>query len=269
MTGRYENLFSRLKATGEGAFIPFSILGDPDPETGFELIKDIVDAGADSLELGLPFSDPTADGPTIQKAGQRALASGATVNACLGVVQRIRGKYPDLPIGLLVYANLIEARGVETFFESVRHAGVDSVLAADIPEGEIAKYRKSAKKTGVKSVLILPLDSGPEKIERIVQKSEGYLYLLSRRGITGTETKAGLPKPDLINRLESLGSAPPVLGFGISKPDQVREALKAGCRGVISGSAVVEIIEKIGTGGATRQDLKTFIRAMKAATLPS
>jgi tryptophan synthase alpha chain len=267
MADRYQKLFSGASERGEGVFIPFCVLGDPDIETSFDLIKGMVKAGADALELGLPFSDPVADGPLIQKAGLRALEAGVKVSDCFEVIARVRQTNSKIPIGLLVYANLIEARGVETFFKDAGMAGVDSVLIADVPVAEIDPYTEAAGKQGVKIVLVLPQDADEKTFENVAVRSKGYLYLLSRRGVTGVETRAGLPSRVLMDKLKAFGSAPAVLGFGISSPEQVGAAMSAGCAGAISGSAVVKIIEEIGKGSATPKDLHQFIATMKAATL--
>lgn len=265
MSDRYKKLFSRAKNNGEGVFIPFTVLGDPDVETSHNLILEMIKAGADALELGLPFSDPVADGPVIQKAALRALEAGVKVSDCFEIIARVRQDFPEIPIGLLVYANLIEARGVDVFFEDAGKAGIDSVLIADVPVHEIDPYQTAAGNHKIEIVLVLPLDADEETFENVALCSKGYLYLLSRRGVTGVENEAGLPGEVFMNKLEAIHSAPPVLGFGISRPDQVKAAIKAGCPGVISGSAVVSIIEAIVNGRAKVADLKAFITAMKAA----
>lgn len=266
MADRYKKLFALAKGKGEGVFMPFCVLGDPDIETSFKIILEMIKAGAEALELGLPFSDPVADGPLIQKAGLRALQAGVKVSDCFEIIAKVRQAFPEIPIGLLVYANLIEARGVDVFFADAHLAGVDSVLIADAPVAEIDPYQEAAKNENIKIVLILPLDASPQTIKKVAGLSAGYLYLLSRRGVTGVETEAGLPGQDFMKNLQDMGSVPPVLGFGISKPRQVQAAIKAGCSGVISGSAVVKIIEDIGNEKAKFSDLRSFIIAMKAAT---
>lgn len=264
MTSRYQKLFEGRNA---GAFIPFTVLGDPDLETSFEIIETLIAGGADALELGLPFSDPIADGPLIQKASLRALEAGVIIKDCFQLISRIRAKYPDIPIGLLVYANLVETNGADAFYKTAAEAGVDSVLIADIPVQEIADYKAKASAAGIETVLILPLEAAPDVAEAIAKASEGYLYLLSRRGVTGVDTKAGLPTPEFMQTLKNLGAAPPVLGFGISSPDQVKAATQAGCSGAISGSAVVKRIEDMVERDGDLETLQNFIQDMKAATL--
>lgn len=136
MTDRYQDLFTELKANNQGAFVPFVTIGDPNPELSLEIIETLVSSGADALELGFPFSDPLADGPTIQGANIRALDSKTTPDICFELISKIRAKYPQLPIGLLVYANLVFARGVDNFYARCEQAGIDSVLIADVPTGK-------------------------------------------------------------------------------------------------------------------------------------
>ena len=130
---RYDNVFAELKSRQEGAFVPFVTLGDPGPEQSLKIIDTLIEAGADALELGIPFSDPLADGPTIQDAATRALKAHTTPAICFEILTRIRAKYPDLPIGLLLYANLVYTHTPEDFFSKAKAAGVDSVLIADVP----------------------------------------------------------------------------------------------------------------------------------------
>ncbi|NQD38363.1 tryptophan synthase subunit alpha [Permianibacter sp. IMCC34836] len=236
---RYQNLFARLRDRNEGALIPFLMLGDPNAEQSFERICAVVEAGADALELGIPYSDPVADGPTIVAAANRALAAGVTPPLALALVARVRAKYPSLPIGLLVYANLVYGAGVEHFFAEARTAGVDSLLIPDVPLRESALIREAGAKHGIENVFILPPNASAETQAEVARLSQGYVYLLSRAGVTGSETAAQMPLEHLIAGLTTQQSAPAILGFGISTPDQVRGALAAGAAGVIVGSALV------------------------------
>ena len=141
---RYAQLFSRLDKANQGAFVPFVMLGDPTPELSLAIVDALVEGGADALELGIPFSDPVADGPTIQGAALRAFASHTTPDDCFGLLARIRAKYPQLPIGLLVYANLVYVRHIDGFYEKCQQAGVDSVLVADVPVQMCTPYKAAA-----------------------------------------------------------------------------------------------------------------------------
>ncbi|MGF1686457.1 tryptophan synthase subunit alpha [Photobacterium japonica] len=264
---RYQAQFARLAANNEGAFVPFVTIGDPNPELSLTIIETLVDAGADALELGIPFSDPLADGPTIQSASIRALTSGTTPTICFDLIAKVRAKYPDTPIGLLMYANLVFANGVDAFYQQCAAAGVDSVLVADVPVKESAEFRVAAEKHGIHPIFIAPPNADEATLKTVAQYGGGYTYLLSRAGVTGTETKAGMPIGPLLESLKAHQAPPALLGFGIAEPAQVKEAIEAGAAGAISGSAVVKVIENnLNDEAALLANMRTFISEMKAAT---
>jgi len=256
---RYADLFGRLEAAGEGGLIPFVMLGDPDPGRSLDLVRTIVAAGADALELGIPFSDPIADGPVIQAAAARALAAGTSRTDCWRIIRAIRAERPGLPIGLLVYANLVCHRDPGEFYAEAAAAGADSVLVADLPVGEAGQVAAAARARGIAPVFIAPPNADESRLGAIAAAGEGYTYVTSREGVTGADRELRRDQSALIARLRELGAPPPVMGFGISNPGQVRAALAMGAAGVISGSAVVA---QVASGG----DLRSFIQEMKAAT---
>ena len=264
---RYQQMFSGLSEKKEGAFIPFVTLGDPDKETSIRILETLLESGADALELGIPFSDPIADGPTLQRASIRALNNSIKPSDCFAIIKKIREKYSSVPIGLLLYSNLILAKGVDEFYQDAADAGVDSILVADAPVRVSAPFFESAKKSGVKQVLIAPPNATDETLESISLQSEAYTYLLGRSGVTGAEVAAEMPAEELLGKLKSLKVAPPVLGFGISKPEQVAKAVGAGAAGAISGSATVNIIEEnLDDVTAMLKKLSHFVAIMKKAT---
>lgn len=264
---RYAELFAHLAEKKQGAFVPFVTLGDPSPELSLQIVDALVAGGADALELGIPFSDPVADGPTIQDATTRALKAGTTPDTCFAMLSQIRAKYPELPIGLLLYANLVYAKGIDGFYEQALAAGVDSVLVADVPVEMCAPYKAAADKVGIASIFIAPPNGDTATLQQVAELGSGYTYLLSRAGVTGTETRAGKPVDHLIETLKAFNAAPALLGFGISEPAQVREAIAAGAAGAISGSAVVKIIEQgLAQPAEMLLKLQEFVRKMKAAT---
>lgn len=264
---RYDQCFANLKEKNEGAFIPFVTIGDPNAEQSFEVIKTLIDAGADALELGIPFSDPSADGITIQMAALRAINSGTTTDTCIEILTKVREYAPNIPIGLLLYGNLIFARGLDKFYADMAQAGVDSVLIADLPIRECEPFKAAALKHGIAPIFIAPPNACEESIQKVAEHGSAYTYVLSRAGVTGTETKAAMPANALIETLAKYKAAPPILGFGISAPEQVKEALLAGAVGAISGSAVVKIIENnLEDYSAMNKELADFISKMKAAT---
>ena len=257
---RYGTMFRTLGERGEGAFIPFAMLGDPDPARSLAAIRLLVSAGADALELGLPFSDPMADGPVIQAAATRALARGVRRAHCWRIVASVRDEFPTLPIGLLVYANLVFHRGdPERFYADAAGAGVDSVVVADLPLIESRSSVAAARVHGIAPVFIAPPNVSSDRLAAIAAEGEGYTYVTSRGGVTGEDQRLRGDRNRLIEELKALGAPPPVLGFGISTPAQVRAAMSAGAIGAISGSAIVR---RIAEGG----DVAGFVREMKAAT---
>ena len=259
---RYEAMFRRLG--NQGAFGGFLMLGDPDMETSGALLDAMVEGGADMVEVGIPFSDPIADGPTIQAAADRALAAGATPAACFEVLKAFRERHPDVPVGVLTYANLVLARGRDSFYRACADAGVDSVLVADAPVFEAGPFAEAARAHGIDPVLIAAPNTPPETLRQIGIIGQGYTYCVARAGVTGAETEMQLNHESLLGQLREHGAPPPVLGFGISKPDHVRAALDAGAAGVISGSAIVRLIER--DGGEAAGAVREFVSAMKGAT---
>ncbi|MDU0479501.1 tryptophan synthase subunit alpha [Staphylococcus chromogenes] len=256
---RYESMFSRLFAANEGAFVPFVMLGDPSFDESLSVIRVLVDAGADALELGIPFSDPVADGPTIQAAHLRALESGMTPARALDLVKRVRADFPELPIGLLVYGNLAFSMGFEEFYAAVAAAGADSVLIPDIPVRESLPFREAAARHGVDQVFIAPPHASPETLAAVAKHSRGYIYAVSRLGVTGTEREASVEGFNVSRET----AVPTLLGFGISTPSHVRTALNSGASGAITGSAIVSLIQQ---SANWEPELRAFVSEMKAAT---
>lgn len=265
---RFDQLFDRLHAQNEGAFVPFVTLCDPDFDRSLEIIDTLVQNGADALELGFPFSDPLLDGPVIQAANKRALDGGYSTDACFELLAKIRAKYPNIPIGLLLCANLVFVPTQEVFFKRCQEVGVDAVLIADLPVLAAEEFVPTAKKYGVQPVFICPPNADEATIERIARLTEGYTYLVSRAGVTSAENQQHAQNLDsLITALKRSNSAPILQGFGIAKPEQVKEAIALGCDGAISGSAIVKIIEgHLDNQTALLKTLADFVKAMKQAT---
>ncbi|MEQ5125469.1 tryptophan synthase subunit alpha [Providencia alcalifaciens] len=264
---RYTQLFQRLNQQNQGAFVPFVTLGDPDAELSLKIVDALIVGGADALEIGIPFSDPLADGPTIQNANLRAFKSDITPTLCFELLARIRAKHPDMPIGLLVYANLVFTNGIDHFYQRCQQAGVDSVLVADVPMRESKPFRESAIAHGIAPIFICPPNGDDTLLKEIGEHSQGYTYLLSRAGVTGTEQRAQMPLTHLVSKLTQYGAAPALQGFGISEPAQVTEAIRNGAAGAISGSAVVKIIENnLQQPQEMLSKLTEFVANMKAAT---
>lgn len=264
MNDRYGAMFERLRARGEGAFGAFVMLGDPDVETSAVILDALVEGGADMLEVGIPFSDPVADGPTIQAAADRALRGAITPRDCFAILKGFRARHPHVPVGVLTYANLVLARGRTAFYRASAEAGVDSVLVADVPVFEAEPFVRDATAEGIAPVLIAAPNTPPETLRRMATLGQGYTYCVARAGVTGAETEMQLNHAALFRALASHGAPPPVLGFGISRPEHVRSALAAGAAGIISGSAIVRLIQQHGTEAANA--VRAFATEMKEAT---
>jgi tryptophan synthase alpha chain len=252
-------MFERLKSRGEAAFGGFLMLGDPDPKTSAKLLDALVEGGADMVELGIPFSDPVADGPVIQAAGKRALEAGVRVGDCFDLIRGFRSRHPEVPVGILTYANLVFAR--PGFMHEAAEAGADSLLVADVPALEAEPFVREMEQSGIEPVLIAAANTPDATLRSISNLSSAYTYCVSRAGITGTHA-GGDFDPRLIGKLRACGAPPPVFGFGISTPGHVRAAIRAGAAGVICGSAIVRLT---GLRGSIDR-VRVFVSEMKAAT---
>jgi tryptophan synthase alpha chain len=257
---RYAAMFAR----NEGAFGAFVMLGDPDLATSARILDALVEGGADMIEVGIPFSDPVADGPVIQAAAVRALGAGVTPADCFALLAAFRARHPHVPVGILTYANLVVARGLEAFYRAAAEAGVDSVLVADVPEMEAAPFAAAARAAGVAPVLIAAANTPAERLARIATLGGGYTYCVVRTGITGADETVRFDHGAMLETLARAGAPPPVFGFGIARPDHVASALAVGAAGAISGSAIVSRI------AANPDDpvgaVRDFVARMKAAT---
>jgi len=270
MTNRYQNTFAQCKNENRIALVPFVVIGDPDIDTSIKIIKQLIDSGADALELGIPFSDPIADGPIIQAATIRALNSGFKISHLEKVFTAIREYNSDIPIGLLMYANLVMHYGMEKFIQDCAQWQVDSILIPDIPVQEAELITPLTKKHGVQSVFIAPPNATETTLEHVAQLSQGYTYLLGRVGITGTHVEVDTPLTDVVNTLRAHDAAPLVQGFGISKPEHITQAVETGLDGAICGSAIVNLLantlESPDDLTQSLAKLDTFLQSLKKAS---
>ncbi len=257
---RYARMFDRLKERGEAAFGGFLMLGDPDPKTSAELLDALVEGGADMVEVGIPFSDPVADGPVIEAAAKRALEAGVRVGDCFDLIRGFREKHPEIPVGILTYANLVVAR--PRFMHDAAEAGADSLLIADVPALEAEPFVREMGQSGIEPVLIAAANTPDATLRSISQLSSAYTYCVSRSGITGTHAGGDFDR-GLTGKLFACSAPPPVFGFGISTPEHVRAAIRAGAAGVICGSAIVGLTELREPIDRVRE----FVSEMKAATI--
>lgn len=260
---RYAAMFEACGFREEGALGAFLMLGDPGLAASAALLDALVLGGADFVELGIPFSDPIADGPVIQAAARRALDAGVRTKDCLKLIGEFRIRHPRVPIGILTYANIVAARGRARFCAEAAEAGADSLLVADVPSLEAAPYAAAARGAGLEMVMIAAPNTPRKTLARIVGLSSGFTYCLARGGVTGVDRQLALDHAALFADLADLGAPPPVLGFGISTPAHVAEALQAGAAGVISGSVIVQLVEQ----GHAPDKIADFVANLKAATL--
>lgn len=258
----YKDVFTQIK---KPALIPFFVIGDPDFDTSLEIVKAAIDGGADILELGIAFSDPIADGPTIQKADIRALNAGMTVERAKEFIAKIKA-YKDIPIGLLMYYNLIFQYGTEKFFTDFAKAGTNSVLIADLSIDDVEEIYAPATKAGLETVFMVTPNTETDRAKKIAEKCTGFIYTVSLLGVTGgRDTLSDMIKP-LISKLKSFTDVPVCVGFGVSKPEHAVELAKAGADGVIIGSRVVKIIEdNLSNKAVIAKEVTKFIKEVKAA----
>jgi tryptophan synthase alpha chain len=252
-----------LRDRGQCALIPFLTAGDPDLETTAKALKILDQSGADLIELGVPYSDPLADGPVIQAAATRALQKGTTLDQVLELVRTVS---PDLqaPIILFTYYNPILNQGIETFMQRIAAAGVKGLVVPDLPLEEVQAVLDGAQAAGIEVILLVAPTSPLDRIEAIAAKSQGFIYLVSVTGVTGMRTQVQGRVRELLTDLRGVTDKAIGVGFGISQPEQARQVMSWGADAVIVGSAFVKRLAE----GAPEQSLKnleSFCRSLKLA----
>jgi tryptophan synthase alpha chain len=260
---RYNKRLAQWKQEGRKAFVPFTLLGWPTPEACFHQIQLMIESGASALELGLAFSDPVADGPVIQEAVTEVLANGFTVDDGFEIIKRARALDADIPIGLLVYHNMILARGVDTFFRDISTIGVDSVLVADLPPEAAEPIYQAACQHNVSLIFIVSPVTSPDRLEKILGFASGFLYVVSRLGITGTEERYDQALQSLIETIHAKTDLHALVGFGISTPENAQKMLDVGADGVITGSKIIQIVrEHHKSERGFQEPLRAFLKSM-------
>jgi tryptophan synthase alpha chain len=259
---RLEATFAALRARGERALVPYFTAGDPSLAATRRLVLEAARRGADIIELGIPFSDPLADGPVIQRATQRALAAGVTLPRVLELTREIRSE-AAAPLVYLTYYNPVLAFGLKAFCRTAVEAGADGVIVADLPPEEAAPLRAEAAAAGLDLIHLVAPTSTPERMRRIARASSGFIYMVSLTGVTGA--RAELP-PDLVRHLRALRGVttkPVCVGFGISTPEQAQVVARY-ADGVIVGSAIVRLIEEHRDAPDLVSRVGDFVAALKA-----
>ena len=260
--------FQNAKAQGNGALIGYIMAGDPNPELTPQIADALISGGVDVLELGLPFSDPVADGPTIQAASVRALAAGTTPMKVLEIAKEIKSKH-DVPVVVMTYYNPMFRIGLDKFCRSAKECMVDGFIVPDLPVEEAADYKKAAKAHGLDTIFLAAPSTTNERLTRIVDFSSGFLYLVSHYGVTGTKTTVEDSTVQLIKRVLpfTAGKIPLAVGFGISTPQHVQKIIQAGADAAIVGSAFINTITKNqGNEDLMLKGLKATASSLKAAT---
>ncbi|HYX67109.1 MAG TPA: tryptophan synthase subunit alpha [Burkholderiales bacterium] len=260
---RIPGRFQALKKSGRKALIPYITAGDPQPALTVPLMRALVEAGADILELGVPFSDPMADGPVVQRSGERALRNGVGLRNVLEMVAEFRQHDTDTPVVLMGYANPIEAMGPENFLSSARAAGIDGVIVVDYPPEECREFARRAKESGIDPIFLLAPTSTDRRIDEVARYGSGYLYYVSLRGVTGAahldvdEVRARIPK------IRAATSLPIGVGFGIRDAESARRVAQA-ADAVVIGSRVIQEIEAAGAESAVSR-VKAFLAPIRQA----
>lgn len=267
MPSRIEGTFSRLSKAREGALVCYVVVGYPDVKTTGQVIDALVAGGADIIELGIPFSDPIADGPTIQQASHAALEKGVTPEKALALAKAVRKKHPDLPLLAMTYSNIFVRAGWDNFIAKCKAAGIDGFILPDVPVEEASEYLPKAKEHRMAAVFLASPNTSESRLQKIIENSSGFMYLVSVYGITGARhtfedyTKGAVQR----TKQAAAGRIPVGVGFGISTPAHARFMMQAGADAIIVGSAIVDRISKSKNRRAMLKGLKEFAASLKKA----
>ena len=260
---RLANTFARLRAEGRPGLVTYTTAGDPDLARSGDILRALARAGADVLEVGVPFSDPLADGPVIQRATERALAAGGSMRASLDLIEQVR-KDIDTPIVVFSYANPIVRMGLDAFAERATKAGVDGVLALDLPVEEADEFRAALDKVGIDTIFLLSPTTTDERIRKAGELGRGFLYGISRLGVTGARDTVATGAEDMVKRIRSLTDLPLALGFGIARPEHVAEVGAYADAAVVGSALVALIAEASGTPDLVAR-VEEYVRSLRAA----
>jgi tryptophan synthase alpha chain len=248
---RIDDTFARLKREGKKAFVSYIMGGDPDAETSLAVMKGLPAAGVDIIELGMPFTDPMADGPTIQLAGQRALDKGMTMDAVLDMVRAFRAEDSTTPIVLMGYYNPIYSRGVERFLSEATEAGIDGLIVVDLPPEEDDELCIPAQKAGINFIRLATPTTDAKRLPKVLQNTSGFVYYVSITGITGAAAAQAADVAPEVARIKASTDLPIIVGFGINTPETAR-AIASVADGCVVGSAIVK---DIGSGKSVAEVL--------------
>ncbi len=260
---RIADTFQTLRAANRPGLVTFTTAGDPDLERSAEILRALDRAGADVLEVGVPFSDPLADGPVIQRATERALAAGTTLRGVLAMIERVRPSI-TAPIVMFSYANPLLRMGVGAFARQAAAAGVDGVLALDLPIEEAGEFRETLEAASLDTIFLLSPTTTDERIRRAGELGSGFLYGISRLGVTGARDRVASGAGALVQRIRAHTSLPIALGFGISRPEHVAEVCAYADAAVV-GSALVSVVAESGGSPHLIERVEEYVRWLKGA----
>jgi len=260
---RLADTFARLRAGNRTGLVTYTTAGDPDLPRSGEVLLSLDRAGADVLEVGVPFSDPLADGPVIQRATERAIAAGTNLRKVLALVASLRSKL-SAPVVLFSYANPLLRMGVDTFAREAGAAGVDGVLALDLPIEEAGGFRDALAAAGLDTIFLLSPTTTDERIQRAAQWGRGFLYGISRLGVTGARDRVAAGAEAMVRRIRSHTDLPVALGFGISRPEHVAEIGRYADAAVVGSALVALVAETAGSPDAIER-VESYVRSLKSA----
>ena len=260
--GRLAETFARIRKAGEPGLVTYVTAGDPDIPRSEGILRALDRAGADVIEVGVPFSDPLADGPVIQRATERALASGTTLATVLDMIGRVR-KDVQAPIVIFSYANPILRLGMESFVERAAAAGVDGVLVLDLPIEESGDVRNLLQQRGIDTILLLSPTTTDERLRAAAALGSGFLYAISRLGVTGAREQVADGAQEMVERIRRVSDVPVALGFGISTPEHVRDVGRWADAAVV-GSALVSVIAESGASESLNTRVEEYVRWLKS-----
>jgi len=263
---RIAQAFARTRAQHRAAFVAYLCAGDPDFDTSLAACHAVLQSGVDVLELGVPFSDPLADGLTNQLAAQRALAAGMTSARVFDLVRALRADHPEAPIVFYTYYNVVFARGVDAYVRAAKAAGVDGMLTLDLPPEEAGEVLEASRAHDLKTIFIVAPTTPDHRLPKITAAATGFIYYVSREGVTGVRDQVAGGIPEAVARIKAHTALPVVVGFGLSRRDQVREVARC-ADGVVVGSALVNgIQENLGDAARIVARLRALVADLAAGT---
>lgn len=260
--GRLAERFARLRERGGKALIPFVTAGDPDLDTTEALVLALAEAGADAIEIGVPFSDPMAEGPTIQRASERALAAGTSLRRVLELVRALRPRV-DLPLVLMGYTNNFLAMGTDAFAASAVEAGVDGLIVVDLPPEEGESFYGGMRRAGIDPILLAAPTTRPARLEKLAKETRGFLYFVSLTGVTGARRELSATLEAELRAVRAVSDVPVCVGFGVSTPEQARQVSEL-ADGVVVGSALIDRIERAPNREAAVDAAAAFVSELKS-----